>query len=76
MGTLTVGTEGLDVGEYEVLVDSLRDFDWSVIGLATRTEFSTETLSGSALVNVVPEPMTLSLLGLGALALLRRRRTA
>lgn len=72
IGTLTVGAGGLDIGEYEVFVDSSRDFGTSSIGL--NAEF--ETLSGSALVNVVPEPMTFSLLGLGALALLRRRRTA
>lgn len=71
LGTVTVETTGLAEGQYSIFVDSSRD-GFSSIGLGT----TFDPISGTGLINVVPEPMTLSLLGLGALALLRRRRTA
>ena len=72
LGTVTADTTGLAVGQqYSIFVDSSRD-GFSSIGLGT----TFDPISGTGLINVVPEPVTLSLLGLGALALLRRRRTA
>ena len=77
VGTLTIDTAGLAEGEYSFGVSSAQEtnrlgFGLSALGLG----INTEPLEGAGFLNVVPEPMTLSLLGLGALALLRRRRTA
>ena len=69
VGTLTVDTTGLALGEYTVAVDSNTDF-LSNIGL----DNDTEGLAGSAIVTVVPEPATLILLGIGGVAAMRRRR--
>lgn len=72
LGTLTVDATGLADGVYNIVVNAETD------GGASKLTFSTDVdlLFGGATVNITPEPMTLSLLGLGALALLRRRRTA
>lgn len=72
IGSLTVDTTGLAESEtpYQVLVDG--DFDQE--SAASNGPF--ELLFGTASVNVIPEPATISLLGLASLALLRRRRKA
>ena len=70
IGWVTVESFGLPLGSYDVMVDS--DFDGGRSKLALGVD--TEPLFGSGTVNVVPEPAALSLLGLGALALLRRRK--
>ncbi len=75
--TLTIDTTGLAEGEYSFLVSAAEDRNRIGTGLSGLGRgFSFDPLEGAGFLNVVPEPMTLSLLGLGALALLRRRRTA
>jgi hypothetical protein len=69
VGTLTADTTGLAPGDYTVIVDSGADFDTSSLGLVA----ASESLFGSATVTVVPEPATLALLGIGGIAVLRRR---
>lgn len=72
LGTLTVDATGLADGEYNIVVNAENDGGASKVTSGTDVDL----LFGGATVNITPEPMTLSLLGLGALALLRRRRTA
>lgn len=69
LGTITVDTSGLGVGTYQVMID--QDFDqqsFAALGLPT------EGLFGVGTINIVPEPATMTLLGLASLALIRRRR--
>ena len=64
-------TTGLPNGEYHVNING--DFDqqsFAVIGLPS------EALFGVGTINIVPEPATMSLLGLASLALIRRRKKA
>lgn len=68
VGTLTVGTAGLPIGEYEVVVDGEID---GISGLYLGS--AKDTLTGSATVYYIPEPTALVLLGLGGLVTLRRR---
>ena len=56
----------------EVLFRSMSEGD-AIINLWTTQDFANFTLEDSVVIHV-PEPMTLSLLGLGGLGLLRRRR--
>jgi len=74
LGTLSVDTTGLPNGDYYILVDWEMDQGRSFLS----TDFpgqAEEFLKGSALVRIVPEPATLSLLCLGfAGVALRRRR--
>ncbi len=72
VGTLTFDAAGLDPGDYTIMVDSDVDGGRTKIGLAT----ATEGLFGSAVVTVIPEPATISLLAFGALALICRRKSA
>ncbi len=70
LGSLTVDTTGLEIGKYTLVVS----FDTDLQSTATLSGLS-EPLFGSASVNVIPEPATISLLGLATLALIRRRKT-
>lgn len=67
LGTLTATAPDV-VGTYEIMVDSERDGGRSGLGATA------EPLFGSVVVNVIPEPATCSLLALGALGLIRRRK--
>lgn len=69
VGTLTLGTTGLPIGDYGIVVDGGTDgLSGLYLGAAK------DTLMGSATVHVTPEPAALVLLGIGGLAALRRRR--
>lgn len=46
----------------------------AAFGGSAKSDFSAPTICGDMEITVVPEPMTMSLLGLGGLALIRRRR--
>ena len=73
LGTLTVDATGLAPGAYQVMVDAGRDGNRSGItggGVTDLVEMSI------ASVTIIPEPATISLLALGALALIRRRKSA
>ena len=59
------------VGDYRIFVDGELD-GLSELALGAASEH----LFGQAIVHVVPEPATVTLMGLGALCLLRRRRVA
>lgn len=70
LGTISVDTTGTMVGErYNVWVDVGVDGFSGVGGAGVF-----DGLTGAGEINIVPEPATLGLLGLGALGLLRRRK--
>ena len=72
IGSLTVDTTGLAESEtpYQVIVDA--NFDQQ----SGANNGPTALLFGTASVNVIPEPATISLLGLASLALIPRRKKA
>lgn len=70
LGTLTVDTTGVADGDYTVVIDAARDNERSSGAFGT----DTDGMFGTAIVHIIPEPTTLSLLGLAALGLIRRRR--
>jgi len=72
VGTLTVDVAGDAVPEsvHTVMVDSGRDNDLSNIA----SGLNQEGLQGTGTITITPEPATLGLLGLGGLAVLRRRK--
>ncbi len=74
VGSLTVDVTAVakDYGNYEIIVDGDRDGPRSFVS----TGAVNDSLFGVGSINVVPEPATISLLGLASLALIRRRRKA
>ncbi len=76
LGTLTInaadiqGTGTPVGGTLTVMVDPAQDFGISAIGGGGNNE----ALSGIGTITVVPEPAMLTLMGLGALGLIRRRK--
>ncbi len=73
VGTISVDASGLGLGEYHIIVDSELDNGRSALANSNLGSDS-EGLFGMATVNVIPEPTTLSLLGLAALGLISRLR--
>ncbi len=75
VGTLEVlAPADLAPGDYFVVVDNSREqFNTSKVG---KSGADPDALFGSGTVRVTPEPATLALLGIGGLAVLRRRRTS
>jgi hypothetical protein len=78
-GSLTVDAEGMQFEQNDVLelfnaASFAGQFDAITLpALAEGLEWSTESLYADGTVSVVPEPATLSLLGIGALGLVRRK---
>lgn len=72
LGTLQVETVGLVDGFYAININADLDSGRSALQIST----GTEGLFGTAVVHIVPEPATLSLLALGAIGLISRRRKA
>lgn len=67
VGTIEIHCDG----EGDVIVTIIPD---SRFGGSSDMNFGTPEIGGSIVIKQVPEPMTMSLLGLGGLALIRRRR--
>lgn len=74
-GTLTVDATGAKPGEYLIVIDGNSDADDGRSGLADAGQ-NIDPLVGSTSFTVLPEPATLTLLGLAALGLIRRRKSA
>ncbi len=73
-GQLIIDATGVEPGDYAILIDGTSNQDDGRSALAGAEGL--DSLTGMATFTVVPEPGTLSLLGLAALGLIRRRKSA
>ena len=65
LGTLAIDASGLPVGDHSIMVDGERDDGRSNVAFG----LDTDPLFGSATITVIPEPITIVLLGVMAPAL-------
>ena len=74
LGSLTFDVGALPNGTYTIEVDPAIDGNRSKLK-NSNFPAELELLTGTATINIIPEPATISLLGLAALALVRRRKS-